>query len=219
MYNIDFNQKVVETLVPDKRLPKTVAYLQQLAKEVSKNNNQLTTIYKTFQSVAAWTAGTYNRNSVVRYGKAIYIAVENTNDIPSFNNKWLMVSPNFMGNDFRIAIRGEKLNLEYTLNTWFATTFRQLPAISDIYLTTNSITDSVFRVGINENESSKVFNNISSEFVVNGYTFTNQYNLTINVPITVFNALGVSDDIRNSIIRSFADLYISAGITYNIITY
>jgi hypothetical protein len=219
MYNINYNQKVVETLVPDKRQPKTTAYLQQLAKEVSQNNIQLTNLYKTFQVCDNWTNIFFARNSVVKYGKAIYVAVENTTDEPSFTTAWLMVSPNFMGNDFRLAIKGERLILEYALNTWFHTTFRQLPALSDIYLVTNTITESAFVVGSSEFESSNIFQNVSSQFVINSYSFANQYNLTIKIPIAVYTALGTTDDIRNSIVRSFADLYISAGITYNIITY
>ena len=219
MYSIDYNQKVVETLVPDKRQPKTTAYLQQLAREVSVNHNQLFNIYKRYQLAVVWTAGSYSRNSKVRYGKSIYVAVEPTSDEPSYSNTWAMVSPNFMGNDFRQAIRGEKLVLEYALNTWFGTNFRQLPAISDIYLTTNTIIDSVFRVGKVEFESSNVGTDTSSEFVINNYSFANQYNLTINLPIATFNSLGTTDSIKTSIVRSFADLYISAGITYKIITY
>jgi hypothetical protein len=219
MYNVDYNQKVIETLVPDKRQPKTVAFLQQLAKEVSINHNLLFNIYKSYQSAAVWTAGTYARYDIVRYAKSIYIAAQTTTNEPTFTNAWVLVSPNFMGNDFRLAIRGEKLNLEYALNTWFNTTFRQPPLTSDIYLTTNNIIDSVFRVGFNEFESSKIYTETSSEFVINNYAFTNQFNLTISVPTGVYNSLGATNDIRTSIIRNFADLYISAGITYNIITY
>lgn len=219
MYSIDYNQKVIETLTPDKRQPKTTAYLQQLAKEVSVNHNQLFSIYKQYNLSSTWEAGSYPINSVVRYGKSIYAAVENTTDEPSYSNAWIMVSPNFMGNDFRLAITGEKLVLEYALNLWFNTAFRQLPALSDIYLKTNTIADSVFFVGHSEFESSKIYLNISSEFIINDYSFTDQYNLTIFVPIAVFNALGTTNEIRTSIIRSFADLYISAGITYNILTY
>jgi len=219
MYNVDYNQKIIELLVPDKRQPKTVAFLQQLAKEVSANHNQLFTIYKSFQSASVWSAGTYTRYSVVRYAKSIYIAAENTSDEPTFSNAWILVSPNFMGNDMRLAIRGEKLNLEFALNTWFNTTFKQPPLVSDIYLTTNTIIDRIFRVGSIESDCSKVYNDVSSEFVINSYSFTDQFNLTINVPLAVYNALGATNDIRTSIIRNFADLYISAGITYNITTY
>lgn len=219
MYNVDYNQKVIETLVPDKRQPKTVAFLQQLAKEVSANHNQLFTIYKSYQLASVWSAGTYTRYSVVRYAKSIYIAAENTSDEPTFSNAWILVSPNFMGNDMRLAIRGEKLNLEFALNTWFNTTFKQPPLVSDIYLTTNTIIDRIFRVGSIESDCSKVYNDVSSEFVINSYSFTDQFNLTINIPLAVYNALGATNDIRTSIIRNFADLYISAGITYNITTY
>jgi len=219
MYSINYSQKVIETLPPDKRQPKTTAYLQQLAKEISVNHNQLFNLYKRYQLASVWSAGSYSRYSTVRYGKSIYTAVENTSDEPSFTNAWIMVSPNFMGNDFRLAITGEKLVLEYALNLWFDTAFRQLPSVSDIYLVTNTIADSVFFVGHSEFESSTIYQNISSEFVINAYSFTDQYNLTIMVPIAVFNALGTTNDIRNSIIKSFADLYISAGITYKIQTY
>lgn len=219
MYNVDYNQKVIETLVPDKRQPKTVAFLQQLVKEVSVNHNQLFNIYKNYQSAAVWTAGTYSRYSVVRYAKSIYIAAQATSDEPTYTENWILVSPNFMGNDMRLAIRGEKLNLEYALNTWFNTTFKQPPLVSDIYLTTNTIVDRIFRVGKVENDCSNVYKDVSSEFVINSYSFTDQYNLTINVPLSVYNALGATNEIRTSIIRNFADLYISAGITYNITTY
>jgi hypothetical protein len=213
MYNIDYNQKVIETLVPDKRQPKTTAYLQQLAREVSQNHSQLTKLYKQYQLADNWTNVFFPRNSVVRYAKAIYVAVEDTTDEPTYSNAWLLVSPNFMGNDFRLAIRGERLILDYALNTWFNTTFRQLPATSDIYLVTNTITESAFVVGSTEFESSNIFQNVSSQFVINSYSFANQYNLTIKIPIAVFNALGTTDEIRKSIIKNFADLYISAGMS------
>lgn len=219
MYSVEYNQKVIETLVPDKRQPKTVAFLQQLVKEVSVNHNQLFNIYKNYQSASVWSAGTYSRYSVVRYAKSIYIAAQATSDEPTYSANWILVSPNFMGNDMRLAIRGEKLNLEYALNTWFNTTFKQPPLVSDIYITTNTIIDQIFRVGSIENDCSSVYKDVSSEFVINSYSFTNQYNLTINVPLSVYNALGATNDIRTSIIRNFADLYISAGITYNITTY
>jgi len=115
---------------------------------------------------------------------------------------------------------GEKLNLEFALNTWFDTVFRQPPAVSDIYLVTNAIAVSpVFRVGASELESTSVYSNISTELVINDYTFTDEYNLSIMVPVAVYNALGSTNDIRDSIIRNFADKYVNAGITYDIITY
>ena len=222
MYSLDYSQKVTETLVPDKRTPKTTALLQQYAKEVSDNHTWIFTNYKQTQYLADWTTGTYAKNNVVRYSKSVYVSVisGNTSE-PSYDNNWLLISDNFLGSDFRLAIRGEKVVLEYALNIWFDTTFRQPSSTtpSDIYLTTNTLSDNPFVVGYTEIESSKVFSDTSSEFVTNSYSFTDQYNLIINVPNSFFVSLGATDEIRQSIIRNFADKYVSAGITYNIITY
>jgi hypothetical protein len=222
MYNIDYNQKVVETLVPDKRAPKNIAFLQQYAKEVSDNHNWIFTNYKQTQYLSDWTSGTYAKNTVVRYSKAVYVSVINGNTSePSYSNDWLLISPNFLGTDFRLAIRGEKIIFQYALNIWFDTTFRQPSegTPSDIYLTTNEINEKPFIVGISEFESSSVFTTSSSEFITNTYTFDEEYNLTINIPTSFFVSLGTTDEIRESIIRNFADKYVSAGITYNIATY
>ena len=220
MYNLDYNQKVVETLVPDKRTPLTIAFLQAMVKGIQNNHDQLFQTYKNYQSLPVWSFGAYARDALVIYSKAVYQAVENTTDEPSYSNKWRLVSENYQGTDFRLQIKNEKLIFEYGLNDWFGSTFRQpIDGISDIYLTTNDILESPFVVGSSEIDSSNIYTNISSEFVGNSYTFTNQYNLTINVPIALYTALGSTNNIRESIIRNYADKYVPAGITYNIITY
>jgi hypothetical protein len=222
MYNIDYNKTIENLLVPDKRNKKIVAFNKALVSDVANNHNLLFSKYKDFQILPIWTAGTYAKNELVKYGKSIFQSIENGNTTePTFSNKWRLVSENFLGSDFRLEIRGEKLNLEYALNTWFGTVFRQPNiGISDIYLITNTVSPiNVFRVGANEFESSKVFLNMSDEFVINYYDFSIQYNLTINVPLAFYNTLGSTNEIRNSIIRNFADKYINAGLTYQIITY
>ena len=222
MYDINYNTTVENILVPDKRTKKTVAFNTALVGEVANNHNLLFSKYKDFTILPIWTAGTYAKNELIRYGKSIFQSIENANTTePTYSNKWRLISDNFLGSDFRLEIRGEKLNLEFALNTWFGTVFRQPNiGLSDIYLVTNSVTPiNVFRVGNTEFESSKVFSNLSDEFIINLYNFTQQYNLTIKVPVSVFNSLGSTNDIRNSIIRNFADKYINAGLTYQIITY
>lgn len=222
MYDINYNTTVENILVPDKRTKKTVAFNTSLVSEVANNHNLLFSKYKDFTILPIWTAGTYAKNELIRYGKSIFQSIENANTTePTYSNKWRLISDNFLGSDFRLEIRGEKLNLEFALNTWFGTVFRQPNiGLSDIYLVTNSVTPiNVFRVGSTEFESSKVFLNISDELIINLYNFAQQYNLTIKVPISVFNSLGSTNEIRNSIIRNFADKYINAGLTYQIITY
>jgi hypothetical protein len=222
MYQIDYNTTIENLLVPDKRTTKTVAFNTALVAEVSNNHTLLFSKYKDFTILPVWASGTYAKNELVKYGKSIFQSVEGSNTTePSKSDKWRLVSDNFLGSDFRLAIRGEKLNFEFAINTWFETMFRQ-PAdgVSDIFVSTNPIVPiSVFRVGINEFESSKVFSDVSSELVINSYAFASQFNLSINVPVAVYNSLGATDAIRTSIIRSFADKYINAGLTYTCVTY
>jgi hypothetical protein len=222
MYNVNYNTAIENLLVPDKRTKKTVAFNTALVTDISNNHNLLFDTYKNYTILPNWTAGTYAKNELVKYGKSIFQSIENGNTgQPTISDKWRLVSENFLGSDFRLSITGEKLNLEYALNTWFGSIFRQPSAgISDIYLTTNNaVVLPVFRVGINEFESTSVFSNVSEQLVVNSYSFAMQYNITINIPITLFNSLGATDEIRTSIVRAFADKYINAGLTYKIQTY
>jgi len=222
MYNVNYNSAIENLLVPDKRTKKTVAFNKALVAGIANDHNLLFTTYKQYQILSSWTAGTYAKNDLVKYGKSIFQSIENSNTTePTYSDKWRLVSDNFLGSDFRLSITGSKLNLEYALNTWFETTFRQpVAGNSDIYLTTNNaLPISVFRVGINEFESTAVNTNLSDQFIINSYSFVTQYNLTINVPISFYNSIGATDDVRNSIIRSFADKYINAGLTYLIQTY
>lgn len=222
MYNVNYNTTIESFLVPDKRTKKTVAFNTALVAEIANDHNLLFTIYKDYSILPTWTAGTYAKNALVKYNKSIFQSVENGNtEQPTLSEKWRLVSENFLGSDFRLSITGSKLNLEYALNTWFGSTFRQPSVgVSDIYLTTNSIAQApIFRVGINEIESSSVGTDTSSQLIVNSYSFATQYNLTINVPSALFTSLGTTNDVRNSVIRSFADKYINAGLTYQIQTY
>jgi hypothetical protein len=222
MYNVNYNTAIENLLVPDKRTKKTVAFNTALVTDVSNNHSLLFETYKNYTILPNWTAGTYAKNELVKYGKSIFQSVESGNTgQPTISDKWRLVSENFLGSDFRLSITGEKLNLEYAINTWFGSIFRQPSAgISDIFLeTNNAVVLPVFRVGINEFESTSVFSNVSEQLVVNSYSFATQYNITINIPLALFNSLGATDEIRTSIVRAFADKYINAGLTYKIQTY
>jgi hypothetical protein len=223
MYDVDYNTAIENLLVPDKRTKKTLAFNIALALGIANNHNLLFNIYKNYEILPNWiTAFAYNKNDLVKYSKSVFQSIENGNTSrPTNSSKWRLVSENFLGSDFRLSITGEKLNLEYAINTWFGSTFRQPSVgISDIYFTTNNLIElPVFRVGINEFESTSVRSDGSDQFVINSYTFTAQYNLTINVPIALFNSLGTTNEIRTSIVRAFADKYINAGLTYKIQTY
>ncbi|MBC7383025.1 MAG: hypothetical protein H7296_08530 [Bacteroidia bacterium] len=222
MYLLDYFIKVEEGLPPDKRTLKNVSFMKALVGDVSNLHTQLFGTYKTANfSLTQWDGSPINRNQNVRYGKSVFQSlIDNNTSEPTMSSTWLLITDNFLGSDFRLAIRGERLIFEYAINAWFDTVFRQPTQLSDIYTTTNTILSvPVFRVGSSEQESSNVFSNTSSELVINDYNFNSQFNMTIWVPLAFFNSLGATSSLRESIIRNFADKYINAGIIYNCATY
>ncbi len=224
MINLDYFTIVESLLSPDKRSAKTVALNSGLVTEVANNHSLIFKTYKNGDTIGLypkWTQKSYNFRDIVRHGNSIFQSTEDSNTTqPTLSDSWRLITDNFLGNDFRLKIRGEKIVLEYALNTWFYTTFRQPSQLSDIYITTSkSINIEVLRVGALDTYSSKIYSDKSSELVINSYAFTNKENMTINIPVAVFNGLAVSDSIREAVVRDFADKYVNAGLTYKILTY
>lgn len=217
IYDITLANKATELLPPDKRSSTIVAWVKQLFKPLQQSHYALFVSYKTGSTASVWTAGTYVYRARVIYGQTVYESLTDGNTaVPTDTNYWRVYQDYFIGVDERLTYNHQKLVLEYALNTRFGTTFNQPPTLSDIYITTNAPGAGVFIVGANEEESSNVFADTSSEFVINSYSFADFFNFTINVPIAVYTALGSAAD---SVIRNFVDKYNSAGITYNIVTY
>jgi hypothetical protein len=220
-FNISFNQKAVELTPPDKRYPKFIKWIQALLSQVQYNRDSTLGDYKTGSSYPLWVAGTYSRFDRVIYGQSVYESlVDNNTANPTDATYWRVYQEYFVGVDERIMYNSKVLVFEYSLNTRFETTFRQPPLQSDIYLTVNAIPDKPFEVGNQNFNSSIVYSNTSLEYVVNDYTLIGTtYNLEINVPIAVYNALAPDNLTRTNIIKNFADKYVPAGILYTIITY
>lgn len=222
-YNINYKGVAKENNVPDKRTTNHLDFVDCLFSIENQNiHDSLFKVYKLLSSASDWNSTTtYSRRDIVKYAKAVYQSLEDNNtDNPAGSSKWFLISENFLGLDFRLKINSSKLALEFAINTWFGTTFRQPPLVSDIFFTTNNAPSiNVFRVGGSENNSSVVYNDKSSEFVINQYNFNNQYNANLNVPVAVFNTLGTTNLIRNLAVRDFVDKYIAVGIKYLVTTY
>lgn len=222
IYDLDTDQQVIELLPPDKRYSVTVGFLQSCLKSsIQFLRDVVIGSYRLGSTAPAYASGTYAKGDKVIYNKAEYISnIDNNTDLPTVVLSWDLLNPNFIGVNERQLYNGQKIVLEYALNKWFGTTFRQPGSgTSDIYLTTNAKQIAVFRCGGVESISSVSYADHSSEFVINAYDFAAFNNLTINVPLAVYNALDSVAANRDGIIRSFADKYIYAGITYNIATY
>jgi len=220
IYDLNWKQKVIELLPPDKRFTKFVAWLLNLVKPAEYNNNRIFFDYKIGAVYPNYAAGTYNKFDRVKYGQTIYESLQNSNTTAPPNALfWRVYQQNFIGVDERITYNHQKLTLEWALNKRFGTTFRQPPLISDIYINTNVIANPPFVVGGDEPISSTIYGVTGTEFIINSYTFLNFFNFTIYIPVAVWTALSADTAARDVIVRQFTDLYNTAGLTYNIITY
>lgn len=222
IYSIDFAKRVVQLLPPDKRFTKHIAWVKALMKPLQWFRDLWFGEYLTGSTAGQWNSGvTYAKYARVRYSKSIYESLVdgNVNNLPTDTAYWMQVQENFIGLQERILYNSQKLVLEFALNKWFDTTFRQPPAQPDIYITRNAIGVDVFRVGGVESNSSISFGNVSSEYVVNQYSFAAQPNFTINIPVAVFNALDPTGQNNENIVRDFVNRYVAAGLLYTIQTY
>ena len=91
--------------------------------------------------------------------------------------------------------------------------------VSDIYISGAFSLINPFVVGGVEAESSSVYTLGSTEYVIDGYSVTTQYNFTIFIPSAVYTALAADAATREKIVRAFADKYVPVGIFYEIQTY
>jgi hypothetical protein len=220
LYDIDFNQQAIDLLPPDKRNPKNISLFQALMNGIQWCRDLILGSYKTGAIAPNYSPGTYNIYDQVVYKQKVFESLKSGNtDTPDVITSWRLIQNNFIGVDERVLFNGGLLILTYALNKWFMTTFRQPPALSDIYIITNVIPVPVFRVGIEEIQCSDVYSNTSSEFVYNNYNFADINSFTIYVPIAVYNALSSIPANRDAVIRNFADKYVIAGLFYNIQTY
>jgi hypothetical protein len=220
IYDIDFSKFAPQMLPPDKRYTRSVAWVKLLLSPLQYLRDLYFGSYRTGSTAIVYALGTYAKYARVRYNKIVYESLKAGNtDLPTVTASWKIVQQNFIGLSERVLYTGQKLTLEYGMNKWFGTTFRQPNNQSDIYITNNTLAIPVFRVARIESSSSVVFNDYSSELVINDYSFAVQFNFTINCPVAVYNALDAVAANREKIFRSFVDKYVPAGITYNIVTY
>jgi len=221
IYDINYNQKAIELLPPDKRSGSMIQWAQSLFKEVQYNRDALLTDYKIGSSYPSYSSlATYAKFDRVIYGQSVYESlVDGNTATPTDPTKWRIYQNYFIGTNERITYNHCKLILEFALNRRFYTTFRQPPSVSDIYITTNAPLTNIFIIGSIETQSSVVYDDVSSSFVINNYSFEDFYNFTVNVPTAVYNAVANTNEAREATFRDFINKYNTAGLVYNIVTY
>lgn len=221
IYDIDFQKFASQMLPPDKRFVRNVAWIKNILAPAQYLRDLWFGSFRTGSTAPQWVnTSPYPKYAQVKYNKIVYESlVDNNTDVPTTVETWRVIQINFIGMEERILYNGQKLVLEYAMNTWFGTVFRQPPNQPDIYIQNNAVPIPVFRVGGIEDISSISYTNGSVEYVINQFTFAVDYNFTIYCPVAVYNALDPTLINNEKIFRAFVDKYVPAGITYTITTY
>lgn len=220
IYDVDYSKIGPQGMPPDKRGNLILRLLNALLAPVQWVRNLWMGSYRTGSSDQPYVSATYAKYDRVIYKQRVYESlIDGNTDAPTVQTSWMMVQENFIGVFERVLYNGTTLVLEYALNKFFGTTFRQPPNVSDIYMSVQAKPKDVFVIGGSDLNSSIVYAGSSSGFVINAYSFGAYFNLFIYVPSATFYALDPVPANCDKIIRNFVDKYIFAGIIYQIIPY
>jgi len=224
----DFNTDLFANnmMPPLKRIGRYLAWMKVLLKPLQFIRDALFGTYRDGNSAADWNVlSSYSVGNQVKYiDKAIYQCwiASTAGILPTNTDYWVKVQDKFVGIVPRSKYNSQRLLLEWVLNEWFGTTFVNSPSSSDIYISTNSNGIADFIVGLTETESSSaVYANGDAISYVQAQnpTFSAEYNFRIYVPVADWTALASTPTDRDNMIRAIADLYVLAGIKYEIVTY
>lgn len=222
LYDINYGTVGQQLLPPDKRGRYMSAWIRAILVPLQWLRDVRIGMYRDGSVDPPYLISTtYSKGNRVIYRYSVYESNVNGNlsNDPLNTTYWSKIQDSFIGILERLKYNGNVLVLTYALNKYFGTTFRQPNNVSDIYLVANARPVSVFLVGDTEAQSSSIYYNTSTEFVVNAYSFAGYTNMNIMIPLAVFNALDTDPANREKIVRNFADQYIIAGVTYTVITY
>ena len=213
LFNINFFSKVIELLPPDKRTANQLSWVKSLASPIQYLRDKFIVDYKVGSTYSDWGAGSYDKGVIVVYKKVLYESnVDSNTDTPP-SSKWNKYLDSFIGSDDRVKYNGQKVVLEYALNQYYKTTFRQPNNLSDIYIETLGYTLQGFLIAETEPYCSTVGQTTSSGFVGSLTPFLQTYNFTIWFPVAVYSATNESE------VRAFVDKIIPKGLFYNINTF
>ncbi len=227
------NQEILSRsiLPPPKRLPVFKEWAKEQLAAMQRNNDLLNYYMDNFVSAVLWdSVTTYNRGDLVNGGydfdQRIFESQQdsNTNNPLTDTDWWVEVSPSFIGVVERSKMWCSKIVMEYALNRWFGTIFRQPGADwlgpvtrSDIYIDTNGYVDDLFYTSIDEDNSSVIWPESSFGFVnitdLPGVFAV--YQFTVYVPALFLAALpGGSDTVR-----AIVDKYAPFPLNFDIQSY
>lgn len=228
---IDFDNHAVQELPENHRTPRFIAWFQGLLRGSISWLNRNFYNYCFGDSISTfWLIGsTYNINDTVVTFTGVYISLQdsNTGNIPvSSPDYWYQISPSHIGAFERVQYNSQKIMMEFALNNFFRTIYRNPTTIttgsylplSDIYIETVTPDYTSFVV-YEDDRTSPVFDNGTGAFasfddVITPADTTYQY--IVLIPTSLSVALGSSYE---QIIRGKVDLIGLFGTVYTVQTY
>lgn len=186
-------------------------------------------------------------NSLIAYSKydkikdnfAVYESLisNNLGNPTSDTNSWFKVLDSFISKTESVTYTGRQLQFEYALNHYFQQQlisnslvgFKQPTGFtgndyspkSDIFISNVKPSYTTFIMSPNGIGGSYMSPTTSTGFMSISpiYGGGTTYAYVINIPLAVYNSLGISNSIRENVIRNFADKINPSGCQYSIVTY
>lgn len=164
--------------------------------------------------------------------------IDNNFGNPTSNiNSWTKILDSFISKSERVTYVCRQLQLEYALNHYFIQQilnsgligYKQPNEItgndyfpkSDIFI--QSILPQFYSIiGFDDlHIQNSIYDNSIGYYAFLDLIFANEsfYQYSINIPISVYNSLGITNSIRDNIVRKFIDQINVSGCQYIIITY
>lgn len=242
-YNYNISYLVADTLSPQNRRNRFLAWLISLCYPLQWMADAIFYIYLDGVLYPFYDGSTtyIQGDRVIDLDNAVYESrVTQTGVQPKDNWSnidlligWIKVSDDYRGCRERLKYNGQKLTLEYALNKYFRTVFRQPddvvnPTNSDIFIDENAITPGFFLVQDGTNGS--IIQDDNDNSFVNDFIFDDSTAVAINTrtiwipesggsPYPGFYSSINYDGQGINRIRSFVDKYNIAGVLYNVQTY
>jgi hypothetical protein len=218
IFAINFKGITELLLPPILRKSKEIAWLTSLTKPLQYDNDLFLDYingsnYPIYNSGTTYVAG----NRVINIDRGVYESINgSTGIVPTDTTKWTLINGNYIGAVERSRYNSQKYLNEYALNRWFqvsgtTTTSLYGPSYNNIYIKTNVTKSNMFVMGQTGPYSDYMLNRSSSEYMFNHYIVPSSTDFTIYVPTTV------TTDLQS--VRTFEDLVVIAGITYDVVNY
>jgi len=147
-YDINYKTEGKELMPPNKRDVFNMGFIDAFMSAIQFIRDKFLGDYRAGSSYPIWIGGVgYLIGQRVTHKQIVYENLVQYNYEEPPLASWVEVLPCFIGVDTRIKFNGQRLVLEYALNTRFNTSFRQPPLQSDIYIGKNGVSLTGFLVG------------------------------------------------------------------------